>query len=293
MPKKSSKKVLKKPLEKPSTLSNQSNNIINLFKSPKWNPKLQQILKILTYVKINRSDYIDIIEKHINSTDSDSKIFKDLLKLKFTPENMYSEKSDTNRAFKKWHNIKYNIPKNISSILDYGGNIGMTASVLGRKILKLPKNKTLVVDVEEWSGNKWIPRDDITFYSVENMKKIPSGSVDLITCFHTLHHIPKKEYDYILSNFYRILSTSGCLVLFEHNCTNKEWAGLIDLEHAIYDVVVSKKISYVNFVENEHYAKYLSINNWLKLFQKYGFKQHMIKELKNKDNSFYLYLTKK
>lgn len=290
---KSSKKTLKNPLKTLSTLNKRSNNIIDLYKSPKWNPKLQQILKILSYVKINKSDYIDIIEKYLNSTNSDYKIFNDLLKLKFTPENMYSEKSDINRAFKKWNNIKYNIPKNITSILDYGGNIGMTASVLGRKILKLPKNKTFVVDVEEWSGNKWVPRDDITFYSVADMKKIPNESIDLITCFHTLHHIPKKEYDYILSNFYRILSTDGCLVLFEHNCTDKKWASLIDLEHAIYDIVVSKKISYVNFVENEHYARYLSINNWLKLFQKYGFKQRMVKELKNKDNSFYLYLTKK
>lgn len=289
---KSSKKTLKNLLKTLSTLSNQSNNIIDLYKSPKWNPKLQEILKILSYIKINKSDYINIIEKYLNSTNSDHKIFNDLLKLKFTPKNMYSEKSDINRAFKKWNNIKYNIPKNITSILDYGGNIGMTASVLGRKILKLPKNKTFVVDIEEWSGNKWVPRDDITFYSVVDMKKIPDESIDLITCFHTLHHIPKKEYDYILSNFYRILSIDGCLVLFEHNCTDKEWASLIDLEHAIYDVIVSKKISYVNFVENEHYAKYLSINNWLKLFQKYGFKQHMVKKLKNRDNSFYLYLTK-
>jgi hypothetical protein len=289
-------------LDKLSTLDKNSNVIIDLFKSSKWLPKLKHILNILSYVKIKESDYISIIKKHnkpgkIISTDY--KIFNDLLKIKYTPENMYTEKSDIKRAFNKWYNIKHQvlnhfIKKNskISSVLDYGGNIGTTVSILGRKILKLPKNKTMVVDVDEWSGNKWIPRNDITFFSVSNMKNIPSKSIDLITCFHTLHHIPKNEYIYILRNFHRILSDKGCIVIYEHNCESKEWAGIIDLEHAFYDVIVSKKISYDNFVKKEHYAKYLSINNWKKLFAKYGFKDFFIKELKNKDNSFYIYFTK-
>lgn len=276
-----------------STLSKKSNIIENLYNSNKWHQKLNPILKILTYVKIQESDYINIIKMFTKQTvGTDVKIFKELLKLKYTPENMYSEKSDTNRAFNKWRAIKNNIPKNIKSILDYGGNIGMTASVLGRKILKLPKEKTLVVDVIEWSGNKWKPRDDITFFPYSKLNKIPSNSIDLITCFHTLHHIPNDEYANIITNFYRILSNDGCIVIFEHDCESKEWAGIIDLEHAFYDVIVSKKISYNNFVEKEHYAKYLSIDNWKKLFEKYKFKSVLINELKNKDNSFYMYFKK-
>ena len=271
-----------------STLSKKSNIIEKLYKSTVWRCKLNPILKILTYVGIKEYDYISIIER----SGTDAKIIKDLLKLKYEPENMYSEKSDTNRAIKKWSAIKNNIPKNIKSIMDFGGNIGMTASILGRKILKLPKEKTLVVDVIEWSGNKWKPRDDITFYSYDKLKSVPSNSIDLITCFHTLHHIPKKEYDNILNNFHRILSNNGCIAVLEHNCEKKEWAGIIDLEHAFYDVIVSKKLSYNEFVEKEHYAKYLSINNWKKLFETHNFKCNSVNELKNKDNSFFLYLTK-
>jgi hypothetical protein len=33
------------------------------------------------------------------------------------------------------------------SILDFGGNTGNAAYIIGREILKLPKNKTVVVDV--------------------------------------------------------------------------------------------------------------------------------------------------
>jgi SAM-dependent methyltransferase len=209
---------------------------------------------------------------------------------------MYSEKRDIGRGFGKWKNIKSHIKSNksapITSILDFGGNVGTTAMVIGRKILKLSKENTLVVDIDDWSGNKWTPRDDITFHLTSNMKDIPDDSIDLITCFHTLHHIAGDDYPHILKQFYRILSPNGRVVLFEHNCSHDKWAGLIDLEHAFYDVVISKKISYDKFVQTDHYAKYLSIAKWRALFEKYGFKSYHLNELNNKDNSFYLYLSK-
>jgi SAM-dependent methyltransferase len=290
-------------IDKPSTLDKNSNVIIDLYTSNKWLPKLKPILNILSYVNIKESEYTDIIKIYKNKPgkliSTDYKIFTDLLKIKYKAENMYTEKSDIKRAFNKWSNIKHSIlthftkqDSKISGILDYGGNIGTTASILGRKILKLPKNMTLVVDVDAWGGNKWVPRNDITFFSVANMKNISSKCVDLITCFHTLHHIPQTEYANILQNFHRILSDKGCVVIYEHNCESKEWAGIIDLEHAFYDIIVSKKLSYNNFVKKEHYAKYLSIDNWKKLFAKFGFKVFFISETKNKDNSFYMYFTK-
>jgi ubiquinone/menaquinone biosynthesis C-methylase UbiE len=274
-----------------STLSKKSRVITNLYKSPKWNPNIMAILnKILNYVKISESDIINILNN--NQTGTDEKIFNEILKLNFKPENMYGEESDINRAYGRLRHIKNHLSKHITSLLDMGGNVGTTAMVIGRRVYNLPKEKTLVVDIDEWAGNKWVPRDDITFFHYDLMKQIPDNSIDLITCFHNLHHIPTKEYPNIMEHFYRILSVDGCIVLYEHDCAQKEWAGIIDIEHALYDVVVSKKIAYDKFVQTTHYAKYMGINKWKALFEKAGFKKYFTNELHNIDNSFYMFFRK-
>jgi ubiquinone/menaquinone biosynthesis C-methylase UbiE len=204
---------------------------------------------------------------------------------------LYTEEYDTRRAFGKWKNMRTNLTKNVESILDMGGNVGNIASVLGHKILKIPKEKITVVDVENWEGHVWVPRTDITFVNYNNISKIPDNSVDLITMFHTLHHIPTKEYGNILKTFHRILTKDGCIVLYEHNCSEKNWAGLIDIEHALFDVVVSKKKSYSTYVKT-YYSKYLSITKWESLFKKADFNKYFQTEIHNTDNSVYMYFQK-
>lgn len=276
-----------------STLSKKSTNIVDLYKAPAEKPKIMALLiKLLRNVKINEGDITTIIEKYTNlKTGTDIKIFNDLVKLIKHPENLYSVESDTQRACHKWRIIKSHLTKRIHSYLDMGGNVGNTAMVFGRKIFKLPKEKTFVVDIDEWAGEKWVPRDDITFIHYDKMATIPDRSIDMISAFHTLHHIPSADYPKIMKEFYRILSNDGCIVLYEHNCEKHQWAGVIDIEHAIFDVVVSKKITFDKFVKI-HYAKYLSINKWKALFASVGFKDYFIEERKNIDNSFFIMFRK-
>jgi ubiquinone/menaquinone biosynthesis C-methylase UbiE len=291
MVKKADKKVVKKPVVN-STLSEKSCVVQNLYKKPEWRVKLLSLLTgILKNTGITEVDIIKIIETHLTDKLSDKKIFTELADLVKKPENLYTEEIDIKRAFGKWRHIKQHLTKRIGSLLDMGGNIGTTAMVLGKKIFKIPRDKILVVDIDEWAGNKWVPRSDITFFHYDNMSKIPDNSVDLITCFHNLHHIATHEYDNIMKQFYRILTPDGCVVLYEHNCTKPEWACIIDIEHALFDIVVSKKISYNNFIQ-DHYAKYLNITNWQKVFNKHGFKSYFLEELNNKDQSFYLFFSK-
>lgn len=287
------KNVKKVSLSQNSTLSKKSTVIADLYKSSEFRPKIIKILfNVLSSINIQRNVILDIVDKYKNSSSSDSKIINKLLTLKYNPINLYTEEYDIKKGFVKWRYIKKHLTKRIGSVLDMGGNVGTTAMVLGRKIFKLPRNKTFVVDIDEWANNKWTPRSDITYIHTDLMKTIPNDSIDLITCFHTLHHIQKKEYSKILKHFYRILSSDGCIAIYEHNCSSNEWAGIIDIEHALFDIVVSKKISYDIFVQKYHYAKYLSINNWAKLFEKVGFKKYFIQELHNKDQSFYIYFRK-
>jgi ubiquinone/menaquinone biosynthesis C-methylase UbiE len=165
------------------------------------------------------------------------------------------------------------------------------AYYIGRNILKLSKQNTVVVDINEWGNEKWTPRNDITFFNTSMIHKIPTNSVDMISAFHVLHHINPTEYNKIFAEFYRILSPNGFIVLYEHDCNSANTGLLIDLEHALYDVVSSKKTTWADFV-NSHYATYFGIKKWQDMFESAGFKKYREIELKNIDNSFYMFFKK-
>ena len=236
--------------------SKDSNNIRNVWHSKKYNNIIMSMInKLLKHTTITMNQFTELVN---DEKSNDSKLVKHLQKLNKKEYIGYSEESDKYRAFGKWKNIKYNIPKNTKSILDFGGNVGNVAYVLGHEILKLPKERIICVDIDEWAGKNWKPRDDITWIHTDNLEKIPTNSVDVITCFHVLHHIPNNLYKNILSNLYRILSKNGVIVLYEHDGISKEWSYIIELEHMLYDVVLEKKISYAKFIKT-HYSKYISM----------------------------------
>ncbi len=230
----------------------------------------------------------DTIFKILTENNNDETILNNLRKL-IKPYDVYNEKHNIKKANQRWYNIKNFIKIKVNSILDYGGNIGDTVYAFG-KILNLSKENINVVDINEWAGFKWEPRKDITFTHFDNIKNIKDKSIDLITIFHTLHHIKKKRYNYILENLHRILSDNGVIVLYEHNNENPNIKNIVDLEHCIYDVVVSQNSTYKEFNDN-FYGEYYNINEWNDIFSKY-FKKYYKIELHNVNNSFYMFFTK-
>lgn len=276
-----------------SSLSSNSFIINNLFKNVSTSTRLIKLfIKILWSAKIDQHIIINILQKSSKENNSDKDIineFRELVKNKVGNVNTYEEKYNIKRAESKWAIIKPHIKISINSILDYGGNVGDTAYTIG-KTLGLSKDKINVVDINEWAGIKWEPRDDITFTHYNKLSTIKDKSIDLITAFHCLHHIKENEYDNILDNFNRILSDKGIIVLYEHNNINNI-NKIIDIEHCLYDVVMTQKMNYDEFV-NDFYAKYLQINEWESLFSKY-FKKYYSYEMHNIDNSFYMFLRKK
>ena len=271
-----------------STLSKKSTNIYELYNSNNKDRIIKLISKMIINSNVNKKVITDIIIE--NKTDD--KITNELSKINKNAENLYTEEHDFRRASYKWNVIKKNMLTPIRSIVDFGGNVGNTAYFIGRKILQLPKNKTMVVDIDEWSGEKWSPRSDITFINSNEMDKIPDNSVDIITAFHVLHHINSDEYKKIINDFFRILKKTGVIVLYEHDCHDDNDASFIDVEHALYDVVASKKVKWSEFIKT-FYAKYLNKNDWKSLFEKNGFKLYSTLELHNLDNSFYMFFRKK
>jgi ubiquinone/menaquinone biosynthesis C-methylase UbiE len=248
-------------------------------------------IKVLRNANINQQTIINILKNN----DSDKNIINKLKELVKYPINSYNEKYNLKRAEFKWSFVRPKINhviNGINSILDFGGNVGDTAYYFGKQ-LGLSKDKINVVDINEWAGIKWEPRKDITFIHYNKLSKIKDKSIDLITVFHSLHHIKESEYNYILENFNRILSDKGVVVLYEHNNNNYNIANLIDLEHCLYDVVLSQKLTYEQFIDTTYfYAKYYHMNQWENIFSKY-FKKYYYYEMHNIDNSFFMFFRRK
>jgi ubiquinone/menaquinone biosynthesis C-methylase UbiE len=292
--KKPSKKPSKKPTKKKLTPGKVSVNTIN-YKSmqPNTISNLYSNLKCRTELMVNITQRLsygldiqsitNIVEKHFDQDDLT--ITTILRKSVKTKSNLYETKQNLRRGESRWKMIKYEVPKNVKGMLDYGGNVGDIAYVIGNK-LRLSREKTIVVDINEWSGQKWTPRDDINFIHFDSINTIPNNSVDLITSFHVMHHVEEKYLPKIVSELARILSPNGVFILYEHDCTNNYMVDLIDLIHMLYDVVMTQIMTYKEFAET-HYAKYKSIKGWVKLFSSH-FKVKKIKYLNNTDHSAYI-----
>lgn len=272
-------------------LTNVSTRITKLMKTNHKETLLKLIKKILYSVNIKHNDIINII----NSNKTDKSIINGLIKLVKNPESFYNSNYNIKKAHNKWkYFIKPNLPNNfekkIKKIFDFGGNVGDFAYIYGQ-YLNLKKNNIFVADVDDWAGEKWEPRKDITWVHTNNLKKIPSNKIDLITIQHVMHHINYKEFPKIIEEFNRMLTKNGVIVLYEHNTHNNNMSTIVDLEHLLFDVVAAKKTTYSNFLKT-NYMEYFKINQWKKIFSKY-FKSYKIIELNNLDNSFYMFLHRK
>lgn len=276
-------------------LTNKSSRIVELMDS-KYNDKLiKMISKIMSHSGVSKNDVLKLLKENKIKKTKDITVINNLRSLVKKPLPIYNESYNIKKAHMKWNiyiknNILHNHSNKISRILDYGGNVGDYARIYGN-YLGLNKKDIYVVDIDEWAGEKWSPRKDITWIHFNNINEISDNSIDLITIQHTLHHIESKYFPLLISFFNRILTDNGIIVLYEHDINNQDMSTIVDLEHLLYDVSVTKKNTYGEFLNN-NYMKYFKINQWKNIFSKY-FVPYKIIELNNIDNSFYMFLMKK
>ena len=193
-------------------------------------------------------------------------------------KNLYSQESSKKRADNLYFNIKKYINIDVKSFLDFGGGSCDISYYLGNS---LKARNIYCIDIENWMDMKWKRRNNVIF--MNNLKLIKNKSIDVILTSHTLHHIPDDEIKIIIEEFNRILSDTGILVLKEHDSPDKKFNKLLDMQHIIYDVVISQTINYDNFIK-KFYSNYKSIKDWNILFSK--FYTLKILKLKTYDNSF-------
>ena len=139
-------------------------------------------------------------------------------------------------------NIKklFNIAKirpDIKTYLDIGSGSGMKADFIGKEI---HAKRIMCLDVE---GSEFVMDKNVTcekkYYNGIN-PPYDDNSIDMITSFMVLHHVPKKNLEILLNNFRNKLTSNGLFLISEHNA-NKKIRPLINVQH---DLILSVKKDY-------------------------------------------------
>lgn len=191
---------------------------------------------------------------------------------------LYSKEYNKKRADIIYNNIKKYINIDVNSFLDFGGGSCDISYYLGNYF---KAKNVYCIDIEEWVDIKFNRRKNVTFMT--DTKNIKDKTIDLILVSHVLHHIPDDEIKVIIKEFSRILSSNGIIVLKEHNSTSEEFDKLLDMQHMIYDTVITQTTNYNTFVK-KFYSNYKNIQEWNKLFNNF----YIVKliKLKKMDNSY-------
>ena len=230
----------------------------NLFASLEKNKKLYNEL-----LEIVGTDSIRGIQK-------DDEIYRILHEIYWTMN--HKEPDKRKRAKNNAYTIYKIMPKEISlfhrrKFVDIGCGDGSITKELA-KLFKF--GESICVDVENWF-NTYKNKDKNVELIITNGHRIniESDSVDVILCNHVLHHM--THLDDMVREIVRIMKKNGVLIVKEHNCTSKDLSYLIDIYHAMYELVYKKEQN-PRFIP-EYYAKYFSEKEITKKLEDFGFQR--------------------
>jgi SAM-dependent methyltransferase len=163
------------------------------------------------------------------------------------------------------------LPQKVTKYLDIGTADGVIAAGIG-KMVGLSKADIIGADIEGWADRKLMMSPDITFRAMDDPAKLPmkTATADVVTVLMTLHHIPPLTLSKILIEIKRVLAPGGIVIVREHDCPNKYTRALINIEHAIFQVVVERASDIAKFQTN-YYGGYLPKYKWAALFRKHDF----------------------
>ncbi len=224
--------------------------------------KFQELLMnmILEKVKLSEWDYTSLSILLDNNMD-DFTVYTFLRK-----NNLKAIKKST--GYYHGQTIKKIISDNkikVETFLDFGAGEGLKTEAV-KVQLGLKKENVFALDLKDFHSVK--NQNKNLNYIYYDGKTIPtlSKKIDLITIIHVLHHIPDVE-----NIIEQLKKFKDCyFIIKEHDCYSDDFAKIIDIEHALYEIVydgASKK-----FLDT-YYAKYFSEDSLIKMFINKGFKQ--------------------
>jgi FAD/FMN-containing dehydrogenase/SAM-dependent methyltransferase len=72
-------------------------------------------------------------------------------------------------------------------------------------------------------------------YDEISTQSIPDESVDVVTCYIGLHHVPLTKLDKFVQSIHRILRPGGIFIVRDHDVTTPEMRVFVSLVHAVFN----------------------------------------------------------
>jgi SAM-dependent methyltransferase len=161
----------------------------------------------------------------------------------------------------------------IRRYLDFGCGNGVITAGIGA-LLGLEKDGIIGTDVSQWAGHSHAAETsrDITFIPLGDSQKLDlaDASIDLITIFMVLHHVPTDDLSVTMAEIARVLSPDGLVIIREHDSPNEYVDRLINIEHALFETIIEGLVPIPDFQRN-YRATYKPRRDWTELFAAYGF----------------------
>jgi len=77
---------------------------------------------------------------------------------------------------------------------------------------------------------------------VDTLQQIPDKSVDVVSVYGGLHHIPKNERVLVHQEIARVLRDGGRFILREHDVENPDMFAFVSLIHAVFNAVTGESL---------------------------------------------------
>lgn len=158
--------------------------------------------------------------------------------------------------------------------------IGSTGRYLSdlRKHLDLRGDSVLVndvapsnspVDIVERGGlrkrGRFVPLDDYAPLPVS----IADDSIELLTCYIGLHHVPLDRLDAFIASLHRVMRPGGVLILRDHDVSDDYMRALVALAHTVFNAGLGVPWE-TNAKELRHFR---TVAEWIEILRRHGFHQ--------------------
>jgi len=103
-------------------------------------------------------------------------------------------------------------------------------------------------------------------YEPLSAERVPSESVDLVSLFIGLHHVPKEKLNPFIRSIERVLRPGGKLILMDHDAYSEKMESFLSLVHSLFNA--GTKVSTEE--EKREYRNFKPLQYWIDLANKNG-----------------------
>ena len=280
------KEVIQKNDEYPNVESNrQFRIIIDSYTQHHHSDYILRLIQIIQYV-LRKENVLSLLNKFLERKQFDKGYYKMIKEFSKHERGLKTPKRYINQPdfihFELMNMVLKDNGIKINSLFDVGCGNGRKSEEIG-KLFNISPSNIICADIEKWFDYNDYKRKkrELKLLSISESGEIKydGDTVDLITIIHSIHHwcySNADEYIVRMKSLNKILKKNGYVAVIEHDVITEEDACLVDIEHGLFEVVISNnengfykdyKSKYLNFIELEIIMKKSGFN--LILFKYY------------------------